>query len=175
MLRFLAVLYLLLPVSVLACPVGTPPESTRQPIEATMPDQGLLTLAVVHEVNQLRCAADLPPIAASFRLAEVAARHSNWMALTRTLSHGSQVKNQETLARRLRASRESYRKGAENIGFVSGCDRSYLDLASTMVGWWYDSAAHRDNMLAPGHDRGGAGVAFADGCARAYVTLDMVD
>lgn len=176
MLRCLALLCLLLfPVPALACPVGPAPDATLQPVDIDIPDQGLLTLAVLHQVNRLRCQSDTPALAASFRLAEVAARHSRWMALARVVSHGSQVPNQETLSDRLRASREAFRKGAENIGYVSGCNRSYLEVADAMVRWWRDSAPHLSNMMNPDLARGGAGIAFADGCARAYLTLDMID
>lgn len=175
MLRLLAFLCLFAPVAALACPVGPAPEATRQPIDFSLPDQGLMTVAVIHQVNRIRCESGAPALAPSFRLAEVAARHSAWMSLAQSLSHGSQVRNQETLAKRLRASREKYRTGAENIGYVSGCNRTYLELANAMVRWWHDSATHRTNMLMPELEKGGAGVAFAGGCARAYLTLDLVD
>lgn len=173
MLRFFLLLVPFLPFAAMACPVGPLPEPTRSAVDVARPDQGLMTTAVLHQINSVRCSAGLPMLLPSFALAEVAARHSEWMAISQSLSHVSQVPGQEELRDRLDASREDYSMGAENVGYVSACGRNYAELANAMVRWWLDSAPHRQNMLNPDLEIAGAGIALKDGCARAYMTLDL--
>lgn len=97
------------------------------------------------------------------------------MASNGSLSHVSGVAGQKTLADRLRRARTGHSRGAENVGYVSGCNRTYLQIAHAMVGWWNESSGHRTNMLTGAFARAGAGIAFAGGCNRAYLTLDMVN
>lgn len=132
-----------------------------------------MTLAVLSQVNILRCQAGLAPLTAELGLIEVAARHSQWQALRQVLSHESEVPGQTTLTDRLRASRTAFTAGAENVGYISGCNRSYLQIANAMVGWWRESLPHRQNMLNGALTRAGAGIAFSGGCGRAYMTLDL--
>lgn len=174
--RFLFLLALVLtPLAAASCPAAPPPAATKRLPDPARPDQGVMTAAVLSQVNALRCAAGLSPLGAEIGLIEVAARHSRWMALRRTLAHVSEVPGQKTLDDRLAASRLRFSKGAENIGYVGGCNRTYLEIAHAMVGWWRDSAPHRANLLTGAFTRAGVGLAFVGDCKRAYLTLDLVD
>jgi uncharacterized protein YkwD len=175
MLRFplLALLLLAAPAAAVACPAAPPPEAARRPLDAARPDQALLSAAVLSQVNALRCAAGRTPLAGRGGLARVAATHSAYLARAQSLAHASDVPGQETLERRLRAAGEAFRTGAENVGYLGGCNRSYLQLAHEMVRIWAESRPHRANMLNGALTRAGAGIAMAGGCVRAYVTLDL--
>lgn len=162
-------------------------------------DAGLVDAAIRAEVNYHRCRAGLPELAGEKGLARVAAKHAEWMARARKLSHRSTVPGQSTAVSRLKASRVKFRAGSENIGYLArfridgtrfrivnsgACHfeisrgkpvppHSYASLARTIVQLWMESPAHRRNILDRKVSRVGSGAALdpkAEHCGRFYVS-----
>lgn len=165
-------------------------------------DQGLVDAAIRAEINYHRCRANLRPVSESTSLRKVAARHAEWMAKSRTLSHRSTTPGQTTTLARIKASGLRIRAGSENIGYLaryridnrsfrissgvncgfSGTDgtpippHSYASLARSIVQLWMESPVHRRNILDRKVSRAGSGIGFdpkAPHCGNFYVSQDF--
>lgn len=169
-------------------------------IPADAINQRLLSAAILAEVNNQRCHSGLRRVVSSAGLADVAARHSGWMAASGQLTHDSTLAGISSLRDRLVASGHPGRGGTENIGQVqrypvdlvpsfritdpATCQfattdgapipaHSYRTLAQSIVALWMKSPDHKANILNRKVKSLGSGAAFdagADWCGQFYIT-----
>jgi len=187
-----------------ACTVA-PVTGSEALIRVEAINQRLISATILAEVNNARCRAGLRAVAASGGLAQVAAKHSGWMAGAGQLSHDSTLVGLASLRDRLAASGHSRKGGTENIGQVqrylvdtvpgfritdaATCRfatddgqpipaHSYRSLAHTIVDLWMKSPAHKANILNRKVRSLGSGIAFdgkAPWCGVFFLTQTFSD
>jgi len=112
-----------------------------------------LEAKVFGQINTVRAARGLAPLALSQDLLPVARWHSQDQAGRMTLSHtDSQGRN---AGQRLDASRVAWLRYGENVGFVKG----FSDVTKTVVDAWIASPGHAANLLDPSLKETAVGVA----------------
>lgn len=187
-----------------ACERSMPAGSGATIRAGTDHDARLLDAAVLAETNYHRCGAGLAPLRPAAGLADVARRHSQWMAGAQRMSHRSRLQGLTTLRQRLDASGLAIRRGAENIArayrfrltgqrlqhsdpvrcvFVDTSGQrlsphSYASLARRIAADLMNSPDHRANMLDPRMTRAGHGAALAADapyCGQFYATQILAD
>lgn len=147
---------------------------TDRVVDPNRIDQQRLNAAVLAEVNYLRCRKGLSTLDAPSRLRKVAADHSRWMASHSRLSHTSDRRGRQTPQERVVSTGLVKRMGSENIAKVSlyrldqvgrfriddaaRCQfrtysgtritpHTYGSLARYVAELWYESKAHRKNLM----------------------------
>lgn len=124
--------------------------------------------ALVRETNAVRAEHGLPPLRRVAVLARPARAHSRYMALTGDFAH--EGPGGAPFWRRLvAAGYPRYRRMAENIAEVPGCD---AEAARSLVRLWMDSPPHRANLLDPRLRVTGGGAWTAGDCDAVMVTAD---
>lgn len=170
-----------------ACAALPPPDpALERPIEAGGIDQWLFSEAVLREVNEVRCARGLPPLAYDEAVTRAAAYHSGDMVTRGFFAHESPVAGRATPSDRLQQVGAPHTRAAENLARTSifafdgrsfyvrdeaNCvfsltpdgppvpRRTYAGAAERLVAGWMDSRGHRENILDPALNRHGAAAA----------------
>ena len=132
-----------------------------QPVEA----QAGTAYEVQVEINNLRAANGLSPLAENQYLNLAAQNHANWIATTGLGGHTGEG-GSDAQARALAV---GYGEGAQvwvTENWARGSELTAYDCVHTM---WKPSAAHIDNMLTTWHNEFGAGVAIDSAGFTVYV------
>ncbi len=116
-------------------------------------DMRAMEQEIFRRVNEQRRREGVPELAWNEDLAKEARRHSYNMVARWFFAHEDPARG--SLSRRLRASRISWRRCAENLFTEKG----YPDLAQKAVEGWWNSPGHRTNMLDRRLTRTGIGIA----------------
>ncbi len=146
-------------------------------------DQATFNAAVLHYTNNIRCQRGLRPFTTQQDVLGAATTHARNMASTQTYAHNLNIRRARNLRERLQAQNSRFRAAAENIsktfvyylngrGFIQSgpCNfrytatnqpipvHTYRTLAEELVTSWYNSPAHRQNIVNRRLDRMGAGL-----------------
>ncbi len=172
-------------VALAACAAASAQERPGTGQDALLSGPGF-DAALLAELNAVRAAHGLAPVASDPRLAMAARRHSSDMAEARQMQH--QIAGRPDFRARVRASGARVRAAGENIlrsdisrfgGNCAGAEaavpaqRLTRALAEDSVRRWMGSPQHRASMLNPRFRRAGASfavVAAPDACGQIYVT-----
>ena len=103
---------------------------------------------LVQQLNLSRAQAGLPPLKVDDRLTQVARKHSQLMADTRTLGHV--LRGEQPVAERLAATGLRFNHSGENVGYntdFDGIQQSFMK-----------SPPHRENILNPDYTLVGIGL-----------------
>ncbi|SFC65613.1 CAP domain-containing protein [Tropicimonas isoalkanivorans] len=175
----------------------------NQPVDPGRIDQARLNAAIVAEVNYLRCRKGLSRLAAPAGLQKVAAGHARWMARAGTLTHTSNQSGRRTPQQRVVSTGLVRRMGSENIAKVSlyrldevgrfqiknaeSCSfatangnrigrHTYSSLARYVARLWYNSSAHRRNLMDGRARMTGTGASYdarGRNCGNIYITQNF--
>lgn len=173
-----------------ACETPTYTAAERQIVPTENIDQVLLSKAIAKQTNYYRCARGLQPLAFDPSLKSAAEIHAGNMARLKRLSHVLPVSGNRNMKERFEAANvQVSRIRAENVGieyrlaFGTGpllvkdakkCAfayrvsqepvprHSYGSLAASIVKRWWDSYAHRLNILDRRVKRIGAAARFVE-------------
>jgi uncharacterized protein YkwD len=151
--------------------------ATAAPDTASVTRSASLEELVLREVNALRVARNLRPLAASPALSRSAVAHSRSMATYGFFTHESRDGTSFSMRiKRFYAPRSGAWTVGENLAMFGGTTPT----ASAIVSAWMGSAGHRANLLRGLFDEAGVGVMFNPaaggvfgGDATWVVTLDL--
>ncbi|MEM1298458.1 MAG: CAP domain-containing protein [Pseudomonadota bacterium] len=188
-----------------AVTTACPPRPLGRAFDETLPGAGRhdpvqLDRAILHSVNEARCAQGIAPLVPERSLRHAAELHNADMVRLDFFGHSSPVAGRSEIGDRLNLVGVPFRRAAENLleerfmAYQSGrryevidpvrCQFAYADgtpirrhtyasFGRQAVARWMESIGHRRNLLDPGLTRHGAAlVANRDNtlCGGAYVT-----
>jgi len=134
-------------------------ESFNHEVEVTTFDARLLNAAIFYETNRQRSLYGMAEFKYHQNLEVCAQSHSEDMANWDFFSHESPVSGKRTMTDRM--SQVGFVKlwMAENISYHDVSNRTYSDLAKSIVDSWMNSPGHRANILNERYRYLGAGTA----------------
>jgi uncharacterized protein YkwD len=166
-------------------------------------DQDLFEATFLLETNFHRCMADLPGLAQSNMLGDVALGHTRWMAGASILAHESLKPGNTTLKDRLGENVTALNRATENVGRIGRFQavhgerfeilsleqcrfrrlsgqiippHTFATLARHLAQALLNSPGHRENMLDPLVDAHGAAIAFdptGPFCGNLFITQNF--
>ena len=134
-------------------------ESFNHEVEVTTFDARLLNAAIFYETNRQRSLYGMAEFKYHQNLEVCAQSHSEDMANWDFFSHESPVSGKRTMTDRMREVGFVNLWMAENISYHDVSNRTYSDLAKSIVDSWMNSPGHRANILNERYRYLGAGTA----------------
>ena len=134
-------------------------ESFNHEVEVTTFDARLLNAAIFYETNRQRSLYGMAEFKYHQNLEVCAQSHSEDMANWDFFSHESPVSGKRTMTDRMRQVGFVNLWMAENISYHDVSNRTYSDLAKSIVDSWMNSPGHRANILNERYRYLGAGTA----------------
>lgn len=134
-------------------------ESFTQVVEVTTFDARLLNAAIFYETNRQRSLYGMAEFKYHQNLEVCAQSHSEDMANWDFFSHESPVSGKRTMTDRMGQVGFVNLWMAENISYHDVSNRTYSDLAKSIVDSWMNSPGHRANILNERYRYLGAGTA----------------
>ncbi|MBP6370428.1 MAG: hypothetical protein KA298_06115, partial [Paludibacteraceae bacterium] len=122
-------------------------ESFNHEVEVTTFDARLLNAAIFYETNRQRSLYGMAEFKYHQNLEVCAQSHSEDMANWDFFSHESPVSGKRTMTDRMRQVGFVNLWMAENISYHDVSNRTYSDLAKSIVDSWMNSPGHRANIL----------------------------
>lgn len=134
-------------------------ESFNHEVEVTTFDARLLNAAIFYETNRQRSLYGMAEFKYHQNLEVCAQSHSEDMANWDFFSHESPVSGKRTMTDRMSQVGFVNLWMAENISYHDVSNRTYSDLAKSIVDSWMNSPGHRANILNERYRYLGAGTA----------------
>lgn len=134
-------------------------ESFNHEVEVTTFDARLLNAAIFYETNRQRSLYGMAEFKYHQNLEVCAQSHSEDMANWDFFSHESPVSGKRTMTDRMGQVGFVNLCMAENISYHDVSNRTYSDLAKSIVDSWMNSPGHRANILNERYRYLGAGTA----------------
>lgn len=134
-------------------------ESFNHEVEVTTFDARLLNAAIFYETNRQRQVFGITEFKYHQNLEVCAQSHSEDMANWDFFSHESPVSGKRTMTDRMGQVGFVNLWMAENISYHDVSNRTYSDLAKSIVDSWMNSPGHRANILNERYRYLGAGTA----------------
>lgn len=138
-------------------------------VETTTFDAPLLNAAIFYETNRQRQRYGRIQFQHHENLEYCAQSHSNDMVRLDFFSHDSPISGKREMSDRMAQVGFDNLWMAENISYHDVSNRTYSDLAKSIVDSWMNSQGHRDNILNSRYTYLGVGAASFDNSGSMYI------